>query len=431
MSVSVLSSNLLIHQALLSNNGALNFLEDTHYRSLMPPLYQIGNNLIVASFEYMKTLPAFYAVQQAVKRNDLEFGGAVIESTSGSMGVGLAKAWSNLADPNTGKKDNKTYLVGSPRGVDDYMVNELRMLNAETHIVTTADTNNFQLNRLRYLAQLKNELLQEGKKSIYWPEQYDNIDLQQSYYTLADYATEIVRQTFDKDVDTFVCSVGTGAAFSGTSIRLKEINPSLTTACVDFQGSNILGKDSLPDTFTIGAGGFMKCNNTNYALMDDCHYVDQNQAVYQQLQMLKQGVSMGYSSGATFQVAKWYAQENPDKIVFMIAPDRIDRYRTNLLTQEMLQNKKINPNPLDEPKAIVDPNEVLDAYRDQSGQISRPVSGYGWQMICKPSEQLISKWQQEQQVDRETRVRTFAEGQSGASIPHIVHTVAGEKKFIS
>ena len=82
-----------------------------------------------------------------------------------------------------------------------------------------------------------NKLLSENSNYISL-KQFDN-----EYNPLAHYETtgvEIYNQV--KDIDIFVCGVGTGGTISGVGKYLKEQNPNIKVVAVEPEGSPVISK---------------------------------------------------------------------------------------------------------------------------------------------------------------------------------------------
>lgn len=339
---------------------------------LFPPLIDV-DGIMLANFEFMKVLPAFDQVQKGLLDGRLRPGDLIVESTSGNFGVGLSRAWSARAG-----LDGQAYpliLVTVPGGFPAPLDSQLAALGVQVEVITERINGSFQIPRLRRLAQIIERESQRLGKMPFWPEQYDNPDIKSAYVPFAHKVSSYAQRFYGRAPDIFVNAIGTGASAEGVTQVLRQYNPELICACVDPQGSAILGKDPLPNTTTRGSGGATKCRNTNYALIDHAHWIDRDQAVFQMQHLHARGVSIGFSAGGAFHVARWYKRQFPDKVVFVLGADKVDRYLTELMSPQAQLKHDIIPQDLAEPEVISAPNVF-----------TKPAHGWGWQMLPLTTE---------------------------------------------
>ena len=172
----------------------------------------------------MKARAALSMLQGARARGELAPGAPVVESTSGTLGIGLAFAACSLGHPLT--------LV-----VDADLEPPMRALltayGARLEIVPLPHvTGGWQDARLRRVRAVL-----DRDPRCYWPDQYNNPDNIRGYTSLAD---ELVKQV--PGVDVLVCSVGTGGHSAGIVGALRRRWPGVRLVGVDSVGSTIFGQ---------------------------------------------------------------------------------------------------------------------------------------------------------------------------------------------
>ncbi|MEV0291922.1 pyridoxal-phosphate dependent enzyme, partial [Kribbella sp. NPDC050820] len=176
----------------------------------------------------MKARAAVAMLAGAAARGELDAGATIIESTSGTLGLGLAFAGRALGHPVT--------LV-----VDDELEPDLRALFAAygvtLEVVHQPDPHGgWQSARLDRL----HELL-ATTPGAYWPDQYNNPDNPLGYVAMAH---ELLEQL--EAADVLVASVGSGGHCAGLTEVLRGHWPWLRVVGVDAVGSRIFGQPARP-----------------------------------------------------------------------------------------------------------------------------------------------------------------------------------------
>lgn len=257
----------------------------------------------------MKDRAALHMIQCARERGDLPPGGMIVESTSGTLGLGLALAGITYGHPVT--------LVTDP-GLEPIMHRLLVAYGARVEVVDSPHpTGGWQEVR----RQRVGELLAEHP-GAFGPDQYHNPDNVAGYVPLA---LELVAQL--GRVDVLVCSVGTGGHSAGVSRALREFFPHLRLVGVDTVGSTIFGQPARTRLMR-GLGSSIHPRNIDYPAFDEVHWIAPGEAVRAaRLLAAAQYASGGWSVGAVALVAGWLARtEEPDARIAAIFPDGPHRY---------------------------------------------------------------------------------------------------------
>ncbi|MFD9207403.1 PLP-dependent cysteine synthase family protein [Streptomyces sioyaensis] len=292
----------------------------------------------------IKDRPALHMVERARARGDLRPGGRIIESTSGTLGLGLALAGMAYGHPVT--------LVTDP-GLERSMTQLLTAYGAQVNIVSEPHpTGGWQQARRDRVAQLLTQ-----HSGSWCPDQYNNPDNTTAYTPLA---LELASQL--GHIDVLVCSVGTGGHSAGVSRVLKQLYPDLSLVGVDTVGSTIFGQPARPRLMR-GLGSSIYPRNVAYDNFDEVHWVAANEAVWTCRQLAASHYATGgWSVGAVALVAGWLARVLPaDARIAAIFPDGPQRYLGTVYDDDYCAaHGLLDPCPALEPDVIgrLDEKEV-------------------------------------------------------------------------
>ncbi|GJF34681.1 putative pyridoxal phosphate-dependent protein CysK2 [Kitasatospora sp. NE20-6] len=256
----------------------------------------------------MKARSAVAMLRGAHARGELQPGAPVVESTSGTLGIGLAFAGQALGHP--------VVLVGDAE-LEPSMRQLLRSYGAELELVEDpAKVGGWQAARLARLREVLDRL-----PEAYWPDQYNNPDNAAGYHAMAQ---ELVGEL--DHLDVLVCSVGTGGHSAGLMEPLRRRWPALRVIGVDSVGSAIFGQPARHRLMR-GLGSSIHPRNVAYSAFDEVHWVGPAEAV-DACRRLAKGcfVSGGWSTGAVALVAAWAARVQPGAVVATVFPDGPHRY---------------------------------------------------------------------------------------------------------
>lgn len=286
---------------------------------LMPELIQLTDNLIMASFHLMKLMPAKFVIEKALREGRLNSSCPVVETSSGTYALGIGIVCAENGIP--------FHIVSDP-AIDDDLQRRLQDLGGEVQILSQAlSADNPQIYRLNTLK----EYLHDHPGS-FWPSQYNNPDNQLAYSILAENFLENIGNDF-----TLVGTVGSGGSTCGTIKRLRETNPAIRLVGVDTFGSVLFGLKN-GKRLLRGLGNSILPGNLEHALFDEVHWVSAEDAFINTRQLHAQKSCFhGPTTGAAYQVAKWIASQEKDKIVVFIAPDSGHRYQSTLYNNQWLQ----------------------------------------------------------------------------------------------
>lgn len=257
----------------------------------------------------MKDRPALHMVSKARQRGELVPGALIVESTSGTLGLGLALAGIVHSHPVT--------LVTDP-GMEPIVRHMLAAYGARVELVAAAHpVGGWQQARRERVRQLL-----ESSPGSWCPDQYENPDNVDGYAALA---MELIAQL--GRVDVLVCSVGTGGHSAGIARVLREFCPHLRLVGVDTVGSTIFGQPAAPRLMR-GLGSSIHPRNVDYPAFDEVHWVAPREAVWACRRLAATHHACGgWSVGAVALVARWLARRcDPDTRIAAVFPDGPYRY---------------------------------------------------------------------------------------------------------
>ncbi|OBI85303.1 PLP-dependent cysteine synthase family protein [Mycobacterium asiaticum] len=305
----------------------------------------------------MKDRPALHMVERARARGDLAPGGMIIESTSGTLGLGLALAGNVYRHPVT--------LVTDP-GLEPIIARMLTAYGARVDMVTEPHpVGGWQQARKDRV----NELL-ATEPGAWNPDQYGNSDNVDGYRTLG---LELVSQL--GRIDVLVCSVGTGGHSAGVARVLREFNPNLRLIGVDTIGSTIFGQPAA-NRLMRGLGSSIYPGNVDYGAFDEVHWVAPAEAVWAARNMAATHfASGGWSVGAVALVAGWAARtSSPETTIATVFPDGPQRYFDTVYNDEYCAEHGIlGGRPATVPDYIASPADAVVSRWTRTTAVVNPV----------------------------------------------------------
>ena len=253
-------------------------------------------------------------VEAGEKAGLLRPGGEIIEPTSGNTGIGLA-------------------FVGAARGykvtlvMPESMSRErraiLRGLGANLVLTPAAEGMKGAITRARELA--------DDNPGAYLPDQFGNPANPAFHYRTT--AEEIWSATGGK-VDVLVAGVGTGGTITGTTRRLRELNPDLWSVAVEPAASPVIsGGDPGPHVIQGIGAGFIP-DNLDRDLLNEVLTVENDEALAMARRVAREeGLMVGISCGAALCAALAVARrdEMAGKRIVVVLPDLGERYLSTAL----------------------------------------------------------------------------------------------------
>ncbi|UFJ41464.1 cysteine synthase family protein [Brevibacillus humidisoli] len=273
----------------------------------------------------MKDRAAKQIILEAKRSGVLADGAPIMESSSGTMAMGVALVGTYLG--------HEVHIVTDPR-IDRLTLRKLESLGCRIHIVERMSSQGWQSARLERLQELLKEY-----PGAFWPRQYDNPHNPLAYAQLADELLADLGR-----VDVLVASVGSGGSLCGTARHLLRTNPELRVVAVDSVGSVIFDQPDIPGRLQSGLGNSLVAPNVDHALVDEVHWLNDHEAFSATLDLARhEKVFAGNSSGSVYAVARWISRHvQPETNIVGIFPDRGDRYVYTFYDEAYRREKQIN-----------------------------------------------------------------------------------------
>ncbi|MFE1961749.1 PLP-dependent cysteine synthase family protein [Streptomyces sp. NPDC059479] len=257
----------------------------------------------------IKDRAALYMVARARERGDLRPAAPIVESTSGTLGLGLALAGVLYGHP--------VHLVTDP-GMEPIVE---RMLTAHGATLYTVDRPHPDGGWQEARRQKVTELM-AAYPGAWCPDQYHNPDNVAAYAGLAGELADQLQR-----IDLLVCAVGTGGHSAGIARALRTRMPALRLVGVDTVGSTIFGQPARARLMR-GLGSSIYPRNVDYRAFSEVHWVAPAEAVWSARRLAaRQFATGGWSVGAVALVAGWLARTEPEGTrIAAVFPDGPHRY---------------------------------------------------------------------------------------------------------
>ena len=277
---------------------------------------------------------ALYIIEEAERQGILSPGDTIIETTSGNTGFSLAMV-------SIIKGYNCILAVSSKSSKDK--IDMLRSLGAKVYVCpahVSADDERSYYN-------VAKRLHEETKGSIYINQYFNQLNIDAHYKSTG---PEIWEQTNGKITHLIACS-GTGGTISGAAKFLKEKNPNIRILGVDAFGS-VLKKyhetkefdaDEIYPYRIEGLGKNLIPTATDFDLIDHFMKVTDEESAHTTREIVKrEGLFVGYTSGAVMQAIKQYAEEGEfteESNVIAIFPDHGSRYMSKVFSDDWMNEQ--------------------------------------------------------------------------------------------
>ncbi|MEL1248282.1 PLP-dependent cysteine synthase family protein [Flavobacterium helocola] len=277
---------------------------------------------------------ALYIIEEAEKRGILKPGDTIVETTSGNTGFSLAMV--------SIIKGYDCILAVSSKSSKD-KIDMLRSMGAKVYVCpahVSADDERSYYN-------VAKRLHEETKGSVYINQYFNELNVDAHYKSTG---PEIWEQTGGQITHLVACS-GTGGTISGTARFLKEQNPNIKVLGVDAFGS-VLKKYHETKEFDNaeiypyrieGLGKNLIPTATDFDIIDKFIKVSDEESAHTTRELAKkEGLFVGYTSGAAFQAVKQYAEEgefDANSKVVIIFPDHGSRYMSKVFSDDWMNEQ--------------------------------------------------------------------------------------------
>jgi len=277
---------------------------------------------------------ALHILNDAEKKGILKKGATIVETTSGNTGYSLAMI--SLV------KGYKCILAVSDKSSQD-KIDLLKTMGAEVHICPA----NVPADDPRSYYEVAKIIHRKTKNSVYINQYFNELNIEAHYRTTG---PEIWNQTAGKITHLVVAS-GTGGTISGTGKYLKEQNPNIKVLGVDAFGS-VLKKFHETGEFDIneikpykieGLGKTLIPTATDFDVIDVYEKVSDKDAAFAAREIIqKEGMFLGYTSGAVLQATRQYnalGMFDENSFVVLIFPDHGSRYMNKIYSDSWMREQ--------------------------------------------------------------------------------------------
>lgn len=257
----------------------------------------------------VKDRAALQMITEAEENGTLKPGSAIIESTSGNTGIGLASIAASrgyraiFVMPETMSIERRKLLKGY--GAEIVLTEGAKGMKGA---IEKAKELEQEIENAVILGQFVNTANPRAHEKTTGPEIWEDTQGQ---------------------VDLFVAGVGTGGTITGTGAYLKSVNPSIEIVAVEPASSAVLSGENPGPHGLQGIGAGFVPDVLNTSVYDRISKV-KDQEAYKASRLLaeKEGVLVGISSGAALSVALLEAgkEENRGKTIVALLPDTGERY---------------------------------------------------------------------------------------------------------
>ncbi|WP_396141054.1 PLP-dependent cysteine synthase family protein [Flavobacterium sp.] len=277
---------------------------------------------------------ALYIIEEAEKRGVLKPGDTIIETTSGNTGFSLAMV--------SIIKGYDCILAVSSKSSKD-KIDMLRSMGAKVYVCPA----NVSADDDRSYYNVAKRLHEETKGSVYINQYFNELNVDAHYNSTG---PEIWDQTGGQITHLVACS-GTGGTISGTARFLKEKNPNIRILGVDAFGSVLkkyhetkeFDNDEIYPYRIEGLGKNLIPTATDFDIIDKFIKVSDEDSAHTAREIVKkEGLFVGYTSGAAFQAVKQFAEEgefDANSKVVIIFPDHGSRYMSKVFSDEWMNEQ--------------------------------------------------------------------------------------------
>ena len=277
---------------------------------------------------------ALYIIEEAERKGLLKPGSTIIETTSGNTGFSIAMV--------SIIKGYDCILAVTSKSSQD-KIDMLKAMGANVFICPA----NVPADDHRSYYQVAKKMHEEIKGSLYINQYFNELNSEAHYKTTG---PEIWKQTGGKLTHLVACS-GTGGTISGIGKYLKEQNPNIKIIGVDAYGSVLkkyheTGEFDEKEIFPYrveGLGKNLIPSVTDFTVIDKYEKVNDEDSAHSAREIVKkEGIFVGYTSGAAFQAIKQLNNieefKDSDKIV-VVFPDHGSRYLSKIYSDKWMEDQ--------------------------------------------------------------------------------------------
>ncbi|QNF33850.1 cysteine synthase family protein [Adhaeribacter swui] len=250
----------------------------------------------------VKARPAFRIIQDAVKSGRLQPGQSLLDASSGNTAIAYAAIGAATQIPVT---------ICLPENASEERKTLLKAFGA--NIIYTS-----RFGSTDEAQEIAKQLNSDYPDRYFYADQYGNQSNWQAHYHTT--ANEIFRQT-KGEITHFVAGLGTTGTFTGTSRKLKELNPEIELISLQ------------PDAAMHGLEGWKHLETARVPKIYDATIANQNLAIdtYEAFDLIqkvaqKEGLLVSPSAAANLAGAIKVAESIDEGVIVTVFPDNAEKY---------------------------------------------------------------------------------------------------------
>lgn len=291
-----------------------NFLDSDHVINIKIEGLSITNSIKIKS--------AINMIEKLEKNGKLKPGGALIESSSGNLGLALSMICAS--------RNYKFTCITDPN-ISPQTASLITAYGTELIVIKKRDENGgFLGTRIKLINKMLND-----DPNLIWINQYSNPDNPDAHYTRT--APKIF-QNFS-NIDYLFIGAGTTGTLVGVSQYFKKFSPNTQIIAVDTKGSVTFGQPAGP-RFIPGLGTSTPPPISKGALYDRLLMIEEAKTVQTCRDLAKRGILLGGSSGTVLAgVQSMLSEIRKNAVIVAISPDMGDRYINTVYSDSWVSEK--------------------------------------------------------------------------------------------
>ena len=248
---------------------------------------------------------ALYIINDAEKKGKINKNTTIIETTSGNTGFSLAMICL--------VRGYKCILAVSSKSSKD-KINILKSMGAKVYVCPS----NVEVDNPRSYYEVAKKIHSETPNSFYINQYFNDLNIKAHFKTTG---PEIWAQT-NGQITHLIASSGTGGTISGCARYLKNRNKKIKIIGVDAYGSvlkkfhetKIFDKSEIYPYRIEGLGKNLIPTSTDFDVIDEFIKVKDDDSAFAAREIThKEGIFVGYTSGAVFQAVKYISKIYDDQ----------------------------------------------------------------------------------------------------------------------
>lgn len=275
----------------------------------------------------IKDRVAYYMINNAKKRGELEENMPIVEATSGNTGIALAAL---------GKYYHHPVYIFMPNWVSKERANLMKSYGANVSLISKEQGGFIQC--IESAKQLAKE------KHVFLANQFANRDNFQAHYETT--AEEILQQ-MPEEIGGFLSGIGTGGTLMGTGKKLKEKDNNIKVIAIEPDKMPMLSQGKMLSQHKIeGIGDDFIPDLVDKNSIDDIILVNDEDAINMARKLACElGLGVGISSGANL-IGAILANQNLKRPMVTVFADDNKKYLSTDLSKKTIKEEEFISNQI-------------------------------------------------------------------------------------